>query len=81
MDTVLGALEAELSGLPVSASSSWKASVARALAVQVDESGSAAAARELRAVMSDLLAGVKPEKVNAIDELAAARKARRAQVS
>ena len=81
MSGVVEALEAALAGLPAADASSWKASVARALAAQVDESGSAAAARELRAVMADLLAGVKPEKVNAIDELAAARKARRAKVS
>ena len=33
---------------------SWRAEIARALAVQVDETGSASAARELRAVMATL---------------------------
>lgn len=81
MGAVSDALEVSLSELSAADSSSWRASVARALAAQVDESGSAAAARELRAVMSDLMSSVKPERVSRIDEIAAARNARRAKVS
>lgn len=57
---------------------SWRAQAALALAEQVDESGSASAARELRAVMDAIESGEPVEAGDAVDQLTARRKARRA---
>ena len=56
---------------------SWRAMAALALAAQVDESGSASAARELRAVMDAIESGAPAEAGDAVDQLAARRTARR----
>jgi hypothetical protein len=56
---------------------SWRAQAALALAAQVDESGSASAARELRAVMDAIETGKPVEAGDAVDQLAARRKERR----
>ncbi len=54
---------------------SWRAEIARALAAQVDETGSASAARELRAVMATL--EEESAKVgDELDEFRARRSAR-----
>lgn len=58
--------------------SSWRAQTALALAKQVDENGSASAARELRAVMDAIEAGTPVEVGDAVDEVRRRREARRA---
>jgi hypothetical protein len=55
---------------------SWRAETARALADQVDETGSASAARELRAVMAAIDEAGNAKAGDELDEFRARRAAR-----
>lgn len=81
MAGILVAVEAEIAGLAEVSQVSWPAQVARTLAAELDVEPNASMARELRSVMGALMAGSQPAKVDAVDEIAAARRARRAKVS
>ena len=70
--TVTDAVRESLAG-----DTSWRAQAALALAAQVDESGSASAARELRAVMDAIESGAPAEAGDAVDEVAKRRSDRR----
>lgn len=80
MGTILAAVEADLARLSEDVQSSWGAEVARALAAALDGEPNASMARELRSVMTSLSAGSKSVKVDSVDEIAAARRARRAKI-
>lgn len=80
MGSILAAVEADIERLSVESRSSWSAEVARALAEALDAEPNASMARELRSVMTSLAAGSKSVKVDSVDEIAAARRARRAKI-
>ena len=80
MGAILVAVEADLSRLSEDVKASWGAQVARALAEALDDEPNASMARELRSVMTSLAAGSKSVKVDSVDEIAAARRARRAKI-
>lgn len=75
MASVSEAVEADLGRLGAAAQESWEAELARTLAAAVDEEPNASMARELRAVMKDLSAGLASAgaKVSKSDDLAARR--------
>lgn len=81
MAGILVAVEADILRLSDSSQVSWEAQVARTLAAELDSEPNASMARELRSVMGALMAVAQPAKVDAVDEIAAARRARRAKVS
>lgn len=80
MGAILVAVEADLMRLSSDAQESWAAQVARALATALDDEPNASMARELRSVMTSLVASSKSVKVDSVDEIAAARRARRAKI-
>ena len=69
--SVIDAVREKLDG-----DTSWRALTALALAGQVDESGSASAARELRAVMDAIESGRSGEGGDELDEFRARRATR-----
>lgn len=68
---VVDAVRAELDG-----DVSWRAQAALALAAQVDDTGSASAARELRALMDAIAADAPSGAGDAVDDLRRRRDAR-----
>lgn len=80
MGAILVAVEADLARLSEDVQASWAAQVARALATALDDDPNASMARELRSVMTSLASGSKSVKVDSVDEIAAARRARRAKI-
>lgn len=81
MAGVLVAVEADLARLSDADRQSWPAQVARTLAKALDDEPNASMARELRSVMVMLMGSAKAVDVDAVDEIAAARRARRAKIS
>lgn len=80
MGRILSAIEADLGRLSSTDQVSWSAQVARALAEALDDEPNASMARELRSVMAVLMDGAQGVGVDGVDEIAAARRARRAKV-
>ncbi len=76
MDQVRVAVAAELDRLPAATRSGWRATLARTLAVALDDVPNASMARELRALMHEIVDGVEPEEVGVADDLRARRAAR-----
>lgn len=80
MAGILVAVEAELGRLSEVDQASWSAQVALTLAAELDAEPNASMARELRSVMAVLMGNAKAVRVDSVDEVAAARRARRAKV-
>lgn len=80
MAGILTAVEAELGRLSKGDQQSWSAQVALTLAEALDDEPNASMARELRSVMAVLMGNAKAVRVDSVDEVAAARRSRRAKV-